>query len=172
MIRLAMLSPVVLLLLPAFAAANDYQRLRPWPLKPVRLDVPIREDNISDEEVREVRDVMADVYPGAIVNIGTVVDRCPCEDGPACTSQVWVIAYGDGKSNGLMLSRIDYEWQLGPLQAWWIEFDELRARMASRPRDQGQEGFAYYLQLLEAHEEMLGRAPRCARDEKAAHRAE
>ena len=87
------------------------------------------EASISDNEVRQVQAVVMALNPGAIVNIGGVSSECRCEDGPACTAQVWVVAYGLGQSHGLMLSKIDGEWQLGPLQGWWLEHEKLISRM-------------------------------------------
>lgn len=93
-----------------------------------RRDHPLRADNINDEEVREIEAVMLARHPGAVVNIGAVVNHCPCENGPACSEQVWVVAYRPEASLGLQLSRLDGRWQVGPLQRWWLRFDEFQQR--------------------------------------------
>ena len=92
--------------------------------RPRRRDGPFREINISDDEVREIQSVIRDVVPGAIVNISGVVVGCPCEDGAACTDQVWIVAYTPAISRGLQLSKIGDHWTVGPLQQWWLDYDD------------------------------------------------
>jgi hypothetical protein len=94
---------------------------------PTRRDSPLRDSNITDEEVRELQIIARQVMPGAIVNISGVVTGCPCEDGPACSEQVWIVAYTPERSRGLQLSRMGGLWTIGPLQQWWINYDELNA---------------------------------------------
>jgi len=96
-------------------------------LGPRRRDLPLRYLNISDEEVREVQSAAAEVVPRAIVNISGVVTGCPCEDGEDCKDQVWIVAYRPDKSTGLMLSRIDNRWVIGPVQQWWLRYEKLQA---------------------------------------------
>lgn len=111
-----------------------------------RRDHPLRADNINDEEVREIEAVMLARHPGAVVNIGAVVNNCPCEDGPACSEQVWVVAYRPEASLGLQLSRLDGRWQVGPLQRWWLRFDEFQ----QRPFPTGRSGDPQLQAQLEA----------------------
>ena len=120
----------------AAKAKRDYNQLlsrlysgKFFPAAPRRVDFPMRESNISDVEVKEIQGLVAEIYPGAILNIGSVVSECRCADGPACSAQVWVVAYGLGRSHGMMLSEIDNEWQIGPVQSWWIEYEDLVDRM-------------------------------------------
>ncbi len=124
--------------------------------RPRRLDEPLRETNISDEEVREVQAVTEQEYPGAIANISGVVDRCPCEDGPQCDSQVWILAYRDGDYNGLLLSRIDGKWIVGPIQEWWQQHDIIRGKirdvLASKTPDR-HETYMKLLENLSAHQD-------------------
>ena len=89
---------------------------------------PSREDNIRDEEVRQIQGVMSEVFPGAIVNIATVVTGCECEDGPSCTDQVWVIGWRPSGSKGLLLSKIDGNWRVGPVQQWWLDYEKFQSR--------------------------------------------
>ena len=84
--------------------------------RPHRLEGPLRYDNISDIEVREIEKEVREIMPGAIVNISGVTTGCPCEDGPKCTDQVWIVAYRPERSTGLMLSKIDGHWRVGPVQ--------------------------------------------------------
>ena len=113
----------------ASAPVSQRVKYRYLQSRPRRLDVPLREENISDEEVREIEAVTKGFFPGAIVNISGVTTGCPCEDGPQCTSQVWVVAYRGERNNGLALSRIDDKWKVGLLQQWWIHYDKLHRRM-------------------------------------------
>ena len=97
-------------------------------IRPYRREVPVREENIRDREVEEIRLEMANVMPGAIVNIGTVVTGCPCEDGSSCSAQVWTVAHRPEESAGVLLSKINGHWTIGPVQRWWWEYQELLAR--------------------------------------------
>jgi hypothetical protein len=96
--------------------------------RPVRVDEPLRAENVSDNEVRELMRVTAGVYPGAVANISGVTTNCPCENGPWCDSQAWILAHRGGRYDGLMLSRIENKWTVGPLQLWWLERDKLWAK--------------------------------------------
>jgi hypothetical protein len=95
---------------------------------PQRRDSPLRADNIRDAEVREIRAVAAEMLPNAIVNISGVVTGCPCEEGPACSAQVWILANKQNESYGLLLSKIDSHWKVGVIQHWWLQYDGLLAR--------------------------------------------
>jgi hypothetical protein len=110
---------------PRAAAKPRLTRSQLWRTRPARLEGPLRVENISDEEVREIQGVMREHFPGAIVNIGGVTTGCPCGDGAGCESQVWVVAHQVSRSDGLMLSRIDDQWVIGPLQQWWRRYDQL-----------------------------------------------
>ena len=94
---------------------------------PARRLGPLRDTNISDEEVREVEAVVRQTIPGAIVDIEGVVTGCDCGDGPACSEQVWIVAYRPERSRGLQLSRIGGHWTIGPVQQWWLDYDALNA---------------------------------------------
>ena len=94
---------------------------------PVRRLGPLRVTNITDEEVREVQAVVRQTIPGAIVDIEGVVTGCDCGDGPACSDQVWIVAYRPERSRGLQLSRIGGHWTIGPMQQWWLDYDALNA---------------------------------------------
>ena len=95
--------------------------------RPTRRDGPLRTDNVSDEEVREIQAVVSQVLPGSILNISGVVSECPCEDGPACSDQVWIVAHRPNQTKGLQLSRINAHWAIGPVQQWWFDFENLAA---------------------------------------------
>jgi hypothetical protein len=117
----------------AYVRAMDRLSLlrRAFELRPQRRDEPLRYLNITDNEVREIQFVAEKVVPKAIVNISPVVTGCPCEEGPHCTEQVYIVANGADKSSGLQLSRIKDAWVVGQIQQWWIRYDALRARRAS-----------------------------------------
>ncbi len=97
-------------------------------LRPQRRDEPLRYENISDIEVREIQDVAAKFVAKAIVNISPVVTGCPCEEGPQCTDQVYIVASNPADSVGLQLSRVKNSWQVGVVQRWWLRYDALQVR--------------------------------------------
>lgn len=115
--------------------------------RPKRNEAFLRRENISDEEVREIQSAARAVLPEAIVNIAGVTSECPCEDGPDCSAQVWVVAYEPEETVGLMFSRIDGRWGIGPVQNWWLQYDKLRA---SVPNRRNQAEFRAWLDLYEA----------------------
>lgn len=140
--------------------------MRIYKTRPRRLDEPLRETNISDEEVREIEAVTGEIFPGSIVNIAGVTAGCPCEDGAMCDSQVWVVAYQDGRNDGLLLSRIDNQWTIGPVQRWWHQYQSIRAHMAlvlaTKSPDRGEQ----YRALLQQQSQLQEQFPLCAIDEQ------
>jgi hypothetical protein len=70
---------------------------------------------------------MSPVYPGAILYISGVVTGCPCEEGPSCSDQVWVVPQNELKTNRTLLSRISGRWTIGPIQEWWLNKAHLEA---------------------------------------------
>jgi hypothetical protein len=105
--------------------------LRAQSVRPQRREDPLRQDNISDEEVREIQSIASGLIPKSIINIGSVVLGCPCEDGPDCTEQVWIVGYAAGVAKGVMLSRIKNRWTVGTIQQWWLGLEQLNARRAT-----------------------------------------
>lgn len=105
-----------------------------------RRDEPLRELNLSDTEVRQIQSIAWRVFPGAILNISGVVSGCPCEEGPSCTDQVWIVAHGHGEALGLELSRIYGRWTVGTVQQYWLDLamHRLYARypVCTTPRDE------------------------------------
>jgi hypothetical protein len=95
--------------------------------RPMRRDGPLREVNLSDNEVREIQSVVSELYPGAILNISGVVTGCPCEEGASCSDQVWTVAHSEGRIDGLQLSRIGDRWMVGSIQQWWLSYAQLQA---------------------------------------------
>jgi hypothetical protein len=92
---------------------------------PRRRDVPMRELNLTDDEVREIQAATKSWLPGTYLNISPVVTGCPCEDGPGCKAQVYVVADSSEKPSGLLLSRIRDEWKVGDVQRWWLRYGQL-----------------------------------------------
>jgi len=97
---------------------------------PVRRDSPLRELNITDEEVREIQSLTKAYLPSVYLNISPVVTGCACEDGADCKEQVYVLADAGTSAKGLQLSRIKNKWTVGALQQWWLNLDRLEARRA------------------------------------------
>jgi hypothetical protein len=88
---------------------------------------PMRRENISDEEVREVQDAALQVYPDFIVVISGVTDGCACEEGGQCSAQVGLALNRNDVTRGLVLSRIDGHWKVGAVQSWWLKFREFES---------------------------------------------
>jgi hypothetical protein len=125
-----------------------------WKTRPVRRDPPLREENITDQEVLQIEGVMRELYPGAIVYLSAVTDGCPCEDGPGCEDQVWSVAERGGLSDELALSKIDGEWQVGPLQEWWLVRDRIwdtYEKSKQEPDAFKRIDFQEYLRRLDEH---------------------
>jgi hypothetical protein len=131
----------------AFFAKED----RAYALRPSRRDSPLRYQNISDNEVREIQSVALTVVPRAIVNISGVVVGCPCEDGPGCAEQVWILASRPGKTVGLLLSKIEKAWVIGPVQEWWLNYEDLQSRASSLE----------YSEFSDARDQMIEAFPAC-----------
>jgi hypothetical protein len=94
---------------------------------PGRPNRPLRQENISDEEVSEVQRAALDVYPDSIVSISGVTDGCDCEDGGRCTAQVWLALNRGNQTRSLVLSKIDGHWKIGAIQSWWIQWHAHKA---------------------------------------------
>jgi hypothetical protein len=96
-------------------------------IRPPKSLGPPRYLNISDEEVREVQAAASEVVGNVLVTIGEVTTGCPCEDGNACTDQVWVWAHESSGPVGLLLSKVDGHWIVGKVQRWWLRYEDLLA---------------------------------------------
>lgn len=96
--------------------------------RPQRRDSPLRQENIRDDEVRQIQATASLVVPKAIINISAVVTGCPCEEGPSCSDQVWILAHQSERTTGLQLSNISGQWTIGAVQRWWLEYEKLKAR--------------------------------------------
>ena len=94
-------------------------------VRPHRRDTPLRELNITDDEVREIQDLASKYAMNTMLNISPVVTGCPCEEGPLCTDQVYVVATLPERTVGLQLSRVRKAWVVGAVQKWWIRYDAL-----------------------------------------------
>ena len=90
----------------------------------------LREDNITDQEVREIQAQVDRYFPGIIVMIDGVQAPCDCREGSGCTAQV-NLASGSANQPVLMrLSRINGEWVPGVVWRWAQEWKELRQQLA------------------------------------------
>lgn len=103
----------------------DEIRKRANALYPDRRNTPLRDVNISDGEIREVEAISRKYLPQAYVNISPVVTHCPCEEGPMCTAQVYVVAQTADKTRGLQLSQMKGRWEVGAVQQWWLRREDI-----------------------------------------------
>lgn len=140
--------------------AYELRMERIWALKkrieetrPQRRDSPLREENIRDEEVREIQAAARGVVPKAIVNIAGVVTGCPCEEGSTCSDQVWILASSADKTLGLQLSKVGNAWRIGLIQSWWLEREALIAR---------RDSFPSYSDFVDALNSLTEQFPICA----------
>jgi hypothetical protein len=124
-------------------------------LYPARRNTPLRDVNISDEEIREVQQITRKYLPRAYVNISPVVTDCPCEEGPACTAQVYVVAQTADETRGIQLSRTKDRWYVGAVQQWWLRRDAVKTQHT------GNSFLDYYLHR-KAVTELLEEFPMCA----------
>jgi hypothetical protein len=146
----------------------EYQRLRYiLRTRPHRIDEPLRTENVSDEEIREIQAATVTVYPGAIANVSGVTDGCPCEEGPMCDSQVWILAYRDNRYDGLMLSRISNKWIVGPLQTWWFEYDLVIKKMNELRSEKPADYMAAYTEYREKRIQLHEAFPSCVPEEES-----
>lgn len=111
---------------------NDIER-RANSLRPQRRDGPLRELNITDNEIREVEEIARKYLPHSMVNISPVVTNCPCEEGPTCTAQVYVVAQTPEKTRDLQLSRMNDRWVVGVVQDWWLRREALVEQHTGNP---------------------------------------
>ena len=134
----------------AFPHRNDV-RFRAWQLLPKRRDEPLRYLNITDNEVREIQLVAEKYIPKVLLNISPVVTGCPCEEGPQCTDQVYIVAENGQGSRGLQLSRVKNAWVVGTVQQWYFRYEELLTR----------ERKTNYLDQMRAESELFRDFPVC-----------
>ena len=136
---------------PASYSSLPDSRFRAWQLRPKRRDEPLRYLNISDYEVREIQLVAEKYLPKVLLNISPVVTGCPCEEGPQCTDQVYIVAESGPSSKGLQLSRVRNAWVVGSVQQWYLKYEELVSR----------EPKMSYLDRLRAESELYREFPVC-----------
>ena len=126
--------------------------MRIYETRPRRRDSPLRWENIRDEGVREIQTAAQGIVPEAIVNISGVVTGCPCEEGPNCSDQVWILATRPGQTLGLQLSKVGGHWVIGLIQNWWFEYEKLTQREST---------FHSYWDYDEAVDELKEAFPQC-----------
>jgi hypothetical protein len=116
---------------------RDLQRrmMESEPTRSYRRIAPFRENNINDEEVRQIQAVVRELIPGAIVMISGVAKGCPCEDGPDCSAQVWTAVHLPGQTRSLELSDINEHWVIGPVQRWFLESEKIQRNKYSTYSD-------------------------------------
>jgi hypothetical protein len=142
--------PVPSALLEAHMKRAEIQR-RAHELRPQRRDTPMRYINLSDNEMREVQEVASKHLSKTVLNVSPVIEGCPCEEGPMCTDQVYVVTHASGKPVGLQLSRVNKVWKVGVVQLWWLKYDALRAKMNA----------ANYEKFLGAESDLFREFPVC-----------
>jgi len=123
---------------------------------PGRPTGPLRQDNISDDEVREVQRAALAVYPDSIVTISGVTNGCDCEDGSNCTAQVWLALYRENQTRSLVLSKTNGQWKIGAVQSWWLQYNAHQTSFPRFGRDEKQ------IAWQEENQRLLDAFPVCA----------
>jgi hypothetical protein len=108
---------------PQQGAESDWYREIPSS-EPGLPNRPMRRENISDEEVREVQEAALQVYPDFIVVISGVTDGCACEEGRQCSAQVGLALNRNNVTRSLVLSKINSHWRIGAVQNWFLKYHE------------------------------------------------
>jgi hypothetical protein len=103
-------------------------------LYPRRRDSPLRYQNITDGEVREIQRLAAASSFREVVNISAVVTGCACEEGADCTEQVYILGKYEERIVGMQLSRMKNRWSIGRVQRWWLDYAALQARQPQMER--------------------------------------
>ncbi|MDW3094540.1 MAG: hypothetical protein R8G33_02580 [Gammaproteobacteria bacterium] len=169
----------ILILIPTLVSGHEsaffekqtelWEQLSSMPPYPSRKDGPsysvkdkLRYVNISDEEVRQIQAKALELNPGMTVNIGGVTVGCPCEDGPNCKDQVWVVTSTSVNSIGLMYSKIDGSWVIGPVQSWWMQYEMLFGKIDS-PKSWGK-SIDWYKQNEDSLTKLYDSKPSCLSD--------
>jgi hypothetical protein len=148
--RTVKLAVLILVLMPSIAVADCYRfkdraasnacwlkhfaiedRIRET--RPDRNNGPLRAVNINDQEVAEIQEVISKVLPESIVNISGITSGCPCEDGPLCTDQVWLLASRSDRTKELKMSKVDGHWVIGAIQQWWLRYEQFKAGRSNYP---------------------------------------
>jgi hypothetical protein len=97
-------------------------------LRPQRRDEPLRDLNLTDNEVREIQAVAKKYAMDTMLNISPVIAGCPCEEGPLCTDQVYIVSQRPEKAVGMELSHVRNAWVVGTVQKWWFQYAALEAK--------------------------------------------
>jgi hypothetical protein len=111
-----------------------------------------REMNITDREVKQIQAAAREYASDAMVNIGTVMVGCNCEEGPACTEQVGGILYNPKESKTVSFSRIKGDWQLSRALTWELHKKKLDTKyekrlLAASEQDKPEIACDYFLAL-------------------------
>jgi len=131
--------------------------LRAYELHPKRRDEPLREQNISDYEVREIQELVKEYIPREFLNISPVVIGCVCEEGADCSAQVYIVGLAGEHARGLQLSRVAKAWRIGAVQKWWLEFYALEPALDKMSTEEA----------IEAEWALASRFPGCPKPAKS-----
>lgn len=88
----------------------------------------LREENITDSEVRELQKIVAERTPGTIVQFGPVTVGCACGESPSCTHQVMLTVERASPYTAVQFSRVKGTWQLSERQILALRSEQIRQR--------------------------------------------
>lgn len=93
----------------------------------------LRDENITDQEVREIQSLVQSFTYGEINYIGGVLDSCHCTEGPECTATLDIAVVSDLGTKQYELSLQSKKWELGKTQRWLLEYEKLMSMLMAEP---------------------------------------
>ena len=93
----------------------------------------LRDENITDQEVREIQSLVQSFTYGEINYIGGVLDSCPCTEGPECKALLDIAVINDLGTKKYELSLQLTKWSLGKTQQWFLEYEKLMSTLIEEP---------------------------------------
>jgi hypothetical protein len=121
----------------------------------------LREENITDEEVREVQKVVDEKMPGEIRRIGPVTVGCGCAERPGCTNELVIVVKTKAMADEVTLARVRKVWQLSELQQLELRRQRIREKRRLMSTAPAQERAAYRKELEREEQLLLNDLPAC-----------
>ncbi|MDF1628511.1 MAG: hypothetical protein P1U78_01835 [Alcanivoracaceae bacterium] len=143
---------IILFLILSSFSAYTFAGLFPYEMI---LNVDFSEQNLTDEDVRAIKRLVDQRYPGAMVMIGGSTEGCKCEEGPECTSQVVVAGRLDGENYEMALSKVGLDWEISKE---WLARDRI-TQLIDQYLKTGDDSFA--LQARDLYEPLIEQVNEC-----------
>jgi len=105
----------------------------------------IRDKNITDEEVHQIKAAVSSFSKGDINYIGVVKDYCRCMNGPGCKATVDITVKSPSETNLYELSQIKGVWQVGAKLQYALDYKKLKKRIGLANRENDENALANLL---------------------------